>query len=257
MMNFVNSFEAEWIKKKRSFAWWLVIIGGFFTPLVILIANLVYNEPLPLAYKDPLFWQSLWHSAMESMAIFLLPMGVIMSTSLITQMEFRNNTWKQMHTVPQSFTTLFMAKLTVITVMMMQFFILFNIGVFLTAIIPALVFGDVDFPTQPYPWIFFLKENAKFMIDCLPIIALQYLLGLRFKNFLVPIGIGILIWIFSIASLNWEYSYLVPYSYGIRDFFASSQPNSTTINTQAWAIGYFVFFILAGYIMYIRKKEKG
>ena len=36
----------------------------------------------------------------------------------------------------------------------------------------------------------FLKEDALYFIDCLPIVALQYLISLRFKNFLVPVGAG-------------------------------------------------------------------
>ena len=38
----------------------------------------------------------------EFMGFFLLPIGVILTTSLVTQLEFRSNTWKQLHTTPQS-----------------------------------------------------------------------------------------------------------------------------------------------------------
>lgn len=52
---------------------------------------------------------------------FLLPMGLILATSLITQMEFRNNTWKQLHTTPQKYSTIFTAKFIVIIGLTLQF----------------------------------------------------------------------------------------------------------------------------------------
>ena len=32
-MQFIHCFQAEWLKKKRSLASWLVVIGAFFTPV--------------------------------------------------------------------------------------------------------------------------------------------------------------------------------------------------------------------------------
>ncbi|MEO8116768.1 MAG: hypothetical protein ABI653_03910 [Bacteroidota bacterium] len=86
--NFIHCLQSEWLKKKRSLASWIVVIGGFFTPAIIIIARLVqHNELIPI-YTDAHFWELLWKNSWESMAIFLLPLGVILSTSLITQIEY-------------------------------------------------------------------------------------------------------------------------------------------------------------------------
>src|SRR6478609_2782413 len=105
--SFVWSFQSEWLKKKRSLASWIVIIGGFFTPVIIIIARLVRHDTLIPIYSNDNFWKLLWKNSWESMAIFLLPLGVILATSLITQIEYKNNTWKQLHTVPLKLTTIF------------------------------------------------------------------------------------------------------------------------------------------------------
>src|SRR6478736_6495527 len=126
-LSFIHSFQSEWLKKKRSLASWMVIIGGFFTPTIVIIARLVHYDSLSAIYSAPDFWQKHWRTSWESVAIFLLPIGVIMATSLITQLEYKNNTWKQLHTAPLSLTTIFFSKLSVIMVMMLQFFVLFNI----------------------------------------------------------------------------------------------------------------------------------
>ena len=136
ILSFIHSFQSEWLKTRRSLASWLVVCGAFFTPVIIIIARLMHHDRLANLYGEKGFWNQLWESSWESMAIFLLPVGVVLTTSLVTQLEFKNNTWKQLHTMPLSMTTIFFAKLSVILVMLLQFFILFNTGIYLSALIP-------------------------------------------------------------------------------------------------------------------------
>src|SRR5918993_775408 len=117
-MDFINSFQSEWLKKKRSLASWLVIVGAFFTPSIILMSRIKNAGKLSAVYVSNDFWQKLWHQTWESMAAFLLPIGIILAVSLITQIEYKNNTWKQLHATPQRFLTIFSAKFVVILIML-------------------------------------------------------------------------------------------------------------------------------------------
>ncbi len=260
MRSFIHSFQSEWLKKKRSLASWIVVIGGFFTPLIIIIARLVHHDQLPQLYSNPGFWVQLWNNSWESMAIFLLPVGVIMATSLVTQLEYKNNTWKQLHTVPLRLSTIFFSKLSVILVMMIQFFILFNIGIYLSALVPYLLVGGVSYPQAPIPLKAFARENGLFFIDCLPVLAIQYLLGLRYKNFLIPIGAGFLCWILAVAVISWKYGYWLPYTYTMFNFLKGQTHGRAIVpplNIHLLAISYFVLVTGISYILYITKKEKG
>lgn len=259
-VSFIHSFQSEWLKKRHSLASMLVIAGAFFTPIIIIIARVIHHKQLAEIYQSESFWNQLWHSSWESMAIFLLPMGVILATSLITQIEYKNNTWKQLHTLPQSFTTLFFAKLAVIIVMVLQFFILFNIGIYLSAVVPYLLISGVPYPKTPIPYLAILKEDAFFFIDCLPIIALQYLISLQFKNFLVPIGIGFGLWVASLSALSWKFGYFIPYTYCILNYLkgqANGKAATPGINIHYLALGYFILFTIVSYFLYLTKKEKG
>jgi len=260
IISFIHSFQSEWLKKKRSLSSWLVIVGGFFTPIIIIIARLVHYKQLPALYAKEGFWNQLWQSSWESMAIFLLPVGVILATSLITQLEYKNNTWKQLHTAPLSFTSIFFSKLLVIVIMVVQFFILFNIGIYLSALIPYLLVKGVPYPAAQLPFAAVLKEDGYYFMDCLPIVALQYLLSLKYKNFLVPVGIGFGLWIASLGALSWKFGYLIPYAYCMLNFL-KNQTNGRAaipaINIHVMAVGYFILISIVGYIMYLTKKEKG
>ena len=259
--SFVHSFQSERLKTKRSLALWMVIIGGFFTPTIITIARFVNYDKLQEVYSSDDFWNLLWKNSWESMAIFFLPLGAILSTSLITQIEYKNNTWKQLHTLPLSLTTIFFSKLAVILVLMLQFFVLFNIGIYLSALLPYLIVSGVPYPKAPFPYLFFLRENMFYFVDCLPIVALQYLISLKFKNFLVPVGLGFVFWIGVLASLPWKYGYVIPYTYCMFNYLKNSGVESKavipTVDIHLLAIGYFLVFTVTSYVLYITKKEKG
>lgn len=256
-MKFINSFRSEWLKTRRSAAAWLTLIGGFLIPLVILIARIMDFDALYEIHISQRFWEIIYNQCWHYMAIFLLPMGVILATSLITQLEFKNNTWKQLHTTPQNYTTIFIAKFAVIIVMMLQYFVLFNIGIYLAGVIPSIVYKGIPYPEESLPYLKIIKVNAIFFIDCLPIIALQYLISMQFKNFMAPVGFGLGMFILSIMTNSWKYTYLVPYIYCTLNALGKNSPVSPNINIHLYATIYFMFFMTTSYFLYITKKEKG
>ncbi len=187
------------------------------------------------------------------MNVALLPMGIILAISLITQLEYKNNAWKQLHATPQRFTTIFVSKFVIILLMQAQLFVFFNIGVYLSAIIPSLVLAGVPYPPEPFPFMHFIRESGYYFIDSLPIIAIQYLLALQFKNFLVSIGTGMILIVAGLGMLSWKYAYVYPYSYGTL-YFLGRFPE---LNLHALALGWFGVILFIAYLLYLTKKEKG
>lgn len=259
MITFVRAFKGEWLKTRHSLAGWLVLGGSLFTPLAIIVARLVHHRRLEPIYSAEDFWPHLWQDAWQSMAIFFLPLFAIMVTSLITQIEHRNNAWKQVHTLPLGLGAIFVSKLGVIMLLIVQFFVLFNLGIWLSAIIPYQLTAAVPYPQGAIPFGDFLRDNARYFVDCLPIIAVQYLLGLRFRNFLVPLGVGFLMWIGALAALPWKFGYLIPYTYSMLDYLKHDPGKAfiPTIDTHLFALGYAVAFIMAAYVLFRAMKERG
>ena len=249
-MNFIHSLQSEWLKTKRSAASWLCIIGGFFIPFIYLIAFLKNNTSIN-KYPNQI-WETHFNELWHNMAIFLLPMGVILASSLITQMEFKNNTWKQLHASPQSYPTIFLSKYSVIFLMTVKFFLFFNIGLILSGLIPCLIV-DGALPKEMIPIMAFLKGNVKLFIACMPILAIQYLISLMFKNFLVPVGIGLVGLIGSMIGMSWNYIFLSPYSYCAMQVV----PIKRDFNLHVYGLVCFAIISVISYILYIRKREKG
>jgi len=260
VLHFAHSVQSEWLKIKRSLALWIVVTGAFFVPVIVIATRITHYKDLPALYASPNFWPALWHSLWESMAVFLLPLGIILATALVAQIEYKNNAWKQLHTLPVTLSTIFFSKLSVILVMLIAFFALFNTGIFLTAIIPYLVVPGVPYPTGRIPYTDFAHQNIEYIIVCLPIVALQYLMSLKYKNFLIPVGIGFLLWVSALASLSWEYGYLMPYTYCMFTYIKTGSSAKATVPTadlRILALLYFIVITTISYILFLTKKEKG
>lgn len=256
-LSFVNSFRSEWLKTRHTASSWIVLIGALFMPVLVFCLRLTdHGKPYKNIYMKNI-WLVLYHRNWTAMGMFLLPFMLILSTSLVTNIEYKNNTWKQLHTTPQSFSSIFFAKLLVIMVMLVQLFLLFNIGLYLSVVAPAWIFSDLQAVTDPYPLQAYLRGTSFFFIDCLPVIGLQYLLSLLFRNFIVPIGIGFSVLVAALLALNWRYGYLIPYIYLPLNFKENQNIVDPAMNRHYWAIAYFIATTVLGYILYIRKREKG
>jgi lantibiotic transport system permease protein len=257
-MMVVAAFKSEWLKKRRSLSVWLVLVGSVFTPLITLLIAIKNRDKLPAQYAAEAFWETYWNQCWQPMSFMLLPLGIVLATSLIAQLEFKNNTWKQVHASPQPLTTIFLSKFAVQLTMLIQLFLLFNLFVYLSALVAPLIFAEVPFPSATLPWGEIAQYNFKIFIDCLPIVALQFLLSLQFKNFLVPVGAGMFIWLLGTLVLSWEYSYLLPYLYPAFDQIVGQGGSVNNIpDIHLLAIGYFIIFLTTAYIFYIRKADKG
>ena len=192
------------------------------------------------------------------MAFLLLPVGVILATSLITQIEYKNNTWKQVLATPQSLLCVFLAKYTAVLILLAQFFLLFTVGFVISGYLPTLLNGRFDFPSEAFPWYQVLKQSGCFFLTALPIVAIQYLVSLRFRNFLVSIGFGLAMVILSIFVLQWKYGYLVPFAYTSKHYMAISDGPLKAGDEYIYILSlvYFAVVTFVSYIIFIRRKDR-
>ncbi|HET9055472.1 MAG TPA: ABC transporter permease, partial [Chitinophagaceae bacterium] len=104
-MNFATIFKAELIKTKRSAALWVCVLGAGFVPFIMMLSYLLQPkqniERLYLNGRNP--WVFHIGNVWQAFSVFLLPMFIIILCSLITQIEYKNNTWKQVYASPQSY----------------------------------------------------------------------------------------------------------------------------------------------------------
>ena len=258
-MSFAIATQAELLKTKRTASVWLTVLGAAFIPVLFFTAYLLKPEGSISQLKQTP-WNVHFFWGWQAMSIFLFPMYIILICSLIPQIEFKNNTWKQVFAAPQSVGTIFFSKFLTIQLMILFFFLLFNGLMLATGVLVNLVNPKFTFLHHSFDWRALLKLNAKTYIAVLGISAIQYVLSLRFKNFIVPIGIGLALLIGSIISMQvgWEHRFLLPYIHPFLTLQYIKQQNHPALENHEWnAIGYLVLVLLIGFLDMKLRREKG
>lgn len=258
-MSLLNSLRCEWLKKKRTMASWLVVGGALFVPSIILMARFKNLAKLGPFYAADDFWIKTWHQSWEAMAFMMLPIGITLAAGLLAQIEFRDNAWKQVLATPQRLTTVFVAKALVFLFMLFQLLGLFMVAMWISAMLPP-VFSSLPFPTAAIPWTEIGAEFLDYFIACLPIVALQFVLSLHFRNFAFPMAIGFGLWFLSVGLLSWEFSWTLPFAHGAYFHLAHiGEPKGLSVpfDLKLMSIGCAAVFFLLGWAMFVYKSERG
>lgn len=199
------------------------------------------------------------------MGVIFLPIGIVLACSLICQLEFKNQAWKQVQVSPVRKSNIYLAKLATLLIMQLQLFILFNVFSALAILIPSSLYGlpSLLFSDYPFDLLSFLKYNFMLFWVCLPLVLLQYNLSLHFKNIFVPVGIGIALVVLGITAMSWEYSYLIPSLYPYFETLTESirklypEKLIETPNVSLYATFYNLVLFVGGLILFIKKPQNG
>ncbi|HEV7330252.1 MAG TPA: ABC transporter permease [Flavisolibacter sp.] len=257
-MSILVSTQAELLKTKRTASFWLSVIGAAFIPTILFIALFTDGDAGKNLAADP--WGKFFGMGWQILSVFLLPMYIILVTTLVTQIEFKNNTWKQVFSSPQSLGDIYFSKFLTIHLMIISCFLLFNLLMFLTALLANLFNPQFTFLERSVDWQLLLQLNGRIYLSILGISAIQYWLSLRFKNFIVPVGIGLALLIGSIIALNlhWKHISKYPYAFPAQTFDAVQKSGRPLLENHEWnSIGYFAVFVVIGLLDMKMRKEKG
>lgn len=254
----LESIQSEWLKSKKSASSWFVWVGALFVPFIITLIQTIYPNRFGVSVLNP-FWVRLFERTWEMTAIMLLPMGIVIACSMICQIEFRNNTWKQVYATPQQLSTIFIAKYVVVLLMFFKWLVIFTLAFIASAYLPSLLNGRMVFSEEAIPWKYILENSIAFYIAALPIIALQYLLSMRFRNFMIPIGAGVALIICTMFLMNWKYGFTFPFAYpGLKFFALMGMPRYTAGHSiEVLALLVFVVISILHYLLYISNRERG
>ncbi len=256
-MSFLSNIKAELLKTRRTNARWLTLIGAAFIPAVNVIKLLGRPDVFVSKMKDntwTLFINDNWAIA----AGFLLPVYIILLISLMAQLEYGNNTWKQVYTTPRSFADIFFSKFLVIHFLIISCFILFTVLVVAAGYAVGVINPDYPFLSNPVPWSNLVHMGTKMYQSILAITAIQYWLSVRLKNFITPLGIGLALLIGGFMIRQWEYIAYYPYMQPLLAYFENPGLESGTadkaiLNSMLYCAG----VLALGFYDLTRRKVLG
>lgn len=255
---FLMNTSAEILKTRKTAAFWLTIIGALFIPFVNTLSYLIRPDIFgPMYAKQP--WTAHIHRSYELAAAFLLPMYVILVTSLMVQVEYRNNTWKQVYASPRTYADIYFSKMLVIQLMIISCFLLFNVAILASAGAAELFHpGAYNFNEFSIPAKLIWNASSKLYISILAITAIQYWLSLRVKNYIAPLAIGLVLLIGGLMAIQWDKIIYYPYAYTALSYFKNiDEPGKGMQNLEYYSMAWFTAVLLLGFWDTVKRKERG
>lgn len=256
-MSLAIATRAEIIKNRRGAAFWMCLIGAAFLPLIyFLVYNLKPDRNYDRMAANP--WVVHFQEGWQGFSIFLLPMFVILTCSLIVQVEYKNNTWKQVFASPLSTGNIFFSKYIGILVMVLFLLLMFNAFLLLAGVLTDVFHPKYTFLETKVEWGKLMNRTLKSFISLLAVVSIQYWLSLRFRNFIVPIAIGLAMLVVSMTLMSWEHIDKVPYAFPFLSYAKTSTVSGRFLEKhEIYSILYFVVFTVLGFLDLRFRKERG
>ncbi|HTJ12447.1 MAG TPA: ABC transporter permease [Dinghuibacter sp.] len=258
MSTFFISLRTEFMKIRRSAALWLVVIGSAFLPAIFFLMYTTKPDVFVKRLgKDP--WMGHIAQGFEASCFFLWPMLIIVVASMVTQIEYRNNTWKQVLAAPLRIGDVYFAKYLVIQCLVLCAYVLFDVELVLFALLAEVFHPDYQFAHSSLPIHSILQMDAKSYISILGMTTIQYCISLRFKNFIGSIGVGLALIIAGLIMIPWDKVVYFPYAYSALSFIRNSATATEfkVLKHEYWSLGYFAAFLTLGYLDFFYRRERG
>jgi hypothetical protein len=182
-IQFIHTLHTDWIKYRKSLLPWASLVYVLLVTFLVFILT-IGDKKNP----DNAIFQ--FTRNITSVGAFFLPFYLVLIISLLGYIEHRGQGWKLMYTQPVGRGYFYISKLVLLILLMLIVFFLKFIFSSIAVKLIELYKHQIkltDF-LELYPD--FLIPELKIIGSCAALIAIQYWLSIRLKNFLLSGGIG-------------------------------------------------------------------
>ncbi len=212
MTDITHALHAEWLKSKRTLAFWLALIA----PAVVVGLQVAmmwdqYNYHLEQSKLFGSAWVFYTQQTLVIWTLLMLPLFVTLETALVAQWEHRSQQWRRLFALPVSRWALYAAKyLCGVALIGLSSIVLIAL-ILLTGVIFRQVFPGLGFEAAPPVRELALYGLLMFLGSWL-IIAIQTWVAQRWSSFAVPCAVGIAFTIAGVIVIQSEYAGYYPYT---------------------------------------------
>ncbi|AXO92660.1 multidrug ABC transporter permease [Bacillus anthracis] len=226
-----RSISAEWLKLRHSRIELVIAVLPIIS-MLIGSANYYLNQG---ALQNG--WYSLWTQVSLFYGVFFLPILIAICCSYICRLEHLNRNWNMIMTSTISVANVFLAKLIIISILILFAQCLF-IGLYW--LIGTLFSLPGLFPLETIEW------TIRGWYASISISALQLGLSLRIPSFAIPIGISLCGVFIGLGMYIGKFGMLFPFSLLNIGMSVMSQDKLTTVqNFLFWMINMAFVIIFA------------
>lgn len=251
-MSLLISLRSELLKTRRTSSFYLTLIGAAAGPVMFLLNVLLDDDELDGMSKDPL--NGLFKVLSEMNGVALFPLFIILICTLLPQIEYRNNTWKQVFTSPQTKANVFLAKFINVNLLMLVFLIATHLFMLADLVVIHLIKPELELFKYPFNGSMVMANAANSYLITLAVCTLQFWIGLRSRNFIVPIGIGFALWLLgTIAAMRVDSGAVLYFPYSFQGGLVSPKLQPHLSQIALTSLGYALLFLTIGFLDFRRR----
>jgi hypothetical protein len=251
-MALLAALRSEVLKTKRTSAFYVTLFAAAFGPFMSMLDILL--DGVDRDHRADIFNELMTKKYMMT-SVVAFPIFLILICTLLHQIEFKNNTWKQVLTSPQRKGTIFLAKFINIQLLILLFLVTNLLLMFVDAVILHFVDPSLGVLHQPLNGYGILLSRATSYVALSAICTAQFWLGLRFRNFIAPVAIGIALWFTGTALVleaHSDFAHYFPYSFHAYGTFPKYKPE---FNSMHWvSVSYAIVFLVIGFLDFRRRR---
>lgn len=249
---YTTSTKNEFKKLKSTFAFWLTIISALFIPIIYLIYYLLkYKSLIPDEGVNP--WDKFLVNQIRGAAPLLVPLFIVLVTSLIVQIEHKSSSIKHLFALPVPKWSIYFGKLTAVIFTIATAYILFFTFMIIVGYTVGIIHSDLKMLSFKPDFSEAIKLLFRSYIATLGIVGLQFWLSFRIRNFIIPLGIGMVLIVTGLIIYRAPEAIYFPYGYNMLSLFPIAVDND--MGNMLWfptvslySIGYFILFSILGYV---------
>ncbi len=255
MRQMLPLFRSEIIKLKSSPVWYILMLGMILTATGVFIGHLLDVHNMVRINVDP--WERYFRAALAIFNLFIVVPYTVLLVSAVIFVEQRANAWKYLYTLPHSRGKFYFTKWTLVAFLYVLSIFFLLTGVVLSGYWLDILRPEYEFVYHQPQFGYLLQEMGHVFVASLGVISFQYWLSLRFRNILVPLGVGVFGFVFGIimSVTGQKLALYLPYSLPmiVRDFdmFRNEHIQDSFItglnNVELHSILMAALFLILGY----------
>lgn len=252
-MSLLKSIRSEILKTKGTAPLYFTLAAAAFAPFMSIVDLLLDGVD---ADKGDILNEMLIKK-FQMTGLVALPIFLILVCTLLPQIEYKNNTWKQVLTSPQTKGNVFAAKFINIQLLILFFFMANLLLMFLSAVILHFMEPSLHVLEQPLNGYKILMVRLNTYVALLAICAIQFWLGLKFRNFIIPVAIGIACWFAGtiLVMENIGFAAYFPHSFHAYGRFPKYDAQANPVGWTSFV--YAVVFLIIGFLDFRKRRLNG
>jgi len=259
---FLNHINAEIKKLKSTPIIYLVLFCCLFISVIIIIAHSLDINSTARLNTDP--WKRLFAAGLSIYSFFVINPFVVLLVSAVMYVEQRADAWKLLYTLPVGRGSIYFSKLLVIIGITIGCSLVLVLFLVLSGYFINLFYPEIEVVYYQPDILALFKKIFHTIVALLGVIGLQYFLSLWFKNFLVPLSLGVVGFIlgFIVTTTNSKIALCIPFTFPmiVKDYGMFRNDKVAYVfgdwltNVELYSIIFFVVFVALGYFYETRRN---